>query len=128
MVFIIKITSNGSFEKTIKFLNKIDKIKFEKVLQKYGKEGVNALSKNTPVDSGLTAKSWGYEIQVSNNQSTIYWTNSHENKGVNIAVILQYGHGTRTGGYVQGRDYINPAIKPIFDKMLNDIWTEVTSS
>lgn len=128
MVDIIKIDSKGSFEKTFKFLNAIDKFKIERILNKYGKQGVIALTNNTPVDSGLTAKSWGYEIQVSNNQSTIHWTNSNVNNGVNIALILQYGHGTRTGGYVRGIDYINPAMKPVFDKIAQDVWSEVIQS
>lgn len=128
MVDIIRLDSKGSFEKTIKFLNAIDKFKIDRVLNKYGKEGVAALTNNTPLDSGLTATSWGYEIQSSSTQSTIHWTNSNINKGVNIAIILQYGHGTRNGGYVTGTDYINPAMRPIFDKIAQDVWNEVIKS
>lgn len=95
------------------------------ILDKYGKQGVSALSSATPVDSGLTANSWRYEIETKGDQTTIYWSNSNINKGVNIAVILQYGHGTRNGGYVVGRDYINPAMRPIFDSIANEAWKEV---
>ncbi|WP_448580965.1 hypothetical protein, partial [Staphylococcus aureus] len=87
-----------------------------------------ALSKATPVDTGLTASSWYYEIQRTDTTVSIYFMNSHRNKGVPIALILQYGHGTGTGGYVEGRDYINPALQPVFDKMCDELWKEVTSS
>lgn len=96
------------------------------ILDKYGKQGVSALSSATPVDSGLTANSWTYEIENKGDQVTIFWGNTNVNKGVNIAVILQYGHGTRNGGYVAGRDYINPAIRPVFDAIANEAWKEVT--
>ena len=89
--------------------------------------GVSALESATPVDSGLTASSWDYEIHQSRNSAKIVWTNSNINQGVPIAIILQYGHGTRNGGYVQGRDYINPAIKPVFDRIAEGVWKEVTS-
>nr|WP_330371635.1 hypothetical protein [Marvinbryantia formatexigens] len=97
------------------------------VLDKYGRAGVDALSSATPVDSGETASSWGYEIEHSAGSSRIIFTNSHINKGVSIAIILQYGHGTGTGGYVEGRDYINPAIQPVFDNLVKEAWKEVTS-
>ena len=90
--------------------------------------GVSALAQATPVDSGATASSWGYEIVVSGEDATIYWTNTNQNKGVYIAVILQFGHGTGTGGYVAGRDYINPAMRPIFDKIANEAWMEVVNA
>lgn len=122
---MIKITNKGSFDKTFKFLNYIDKWKIDKILNKYGQQGVNALQSATPVDSGKTANSWSYEIKSSESSATIYWSNSHINKGVNIALILQYGHGTGTGGYVQGRDYINPAMRPIFDRIAEEAWQEV---
>ena len=95
-------------------------------LDKYGREGVAALASATPVDSGLTASSWYYEITNGNGSATITFLNSNVNKGVPIAIILQYGHGTGTGGWVEGRDYINPAIQPIFDRIANDAWREVT--
>lgn len=122
---MITITSKGNFDNTFKFLNKMEKLKVEPILKKYGEIGVKALSQATPVDSGVTANSWSYEIKMSGTSLTIYWKNSHVNKGVNIAIILQYGHGTGTGGYVQGRDYINPAMRPVFDRMVEEVWKEV---
>ncbi len=96
------------------------------LLDKYGKDGVAALSSATPVDSGNTVNSWYYEIENKKGQVRINFLNSNINQGVPIAIILQYGHGTGTGGWVQGRDYINPAIQPVFDRILQDIWKEVT--
>jgi len=96
------------------------------LFDKYGREGVAALASATPIESGETANSWYYEIEHSRGVITITFANSHINKGVPIAIILQYGHGTGTGGWVQGRDYINPAIQPIFDKIANEAWKEVT--
>jgi len=96
-------------------------------LEKYGREGVAALAAATPINSGVTAASWGYEIKRGPRQVTITWTNSNVINGVPIAIVIQYGHGTRNGGYVQGRDYINPVMKPIFDKITNDVWKEVTA-
>lgn len=123
----IGITSKGDFKHTERFLKKAKGQDYMRVLKKYGELGVRALSSATPIDSGKTATSWGYEIKSSGGNSYIYWTNSNINKGVNIAIILQYGHGTGTGGYVQGRDYINPAIKPVFDKVIEELWKELTS-
>lgn len=100
----------------------------KQILERYAQMGVSALASATPVDSGQTASCWGYEIEVSGEDATIYWTNTNQNKGVYIAVILQYGHGTGTGGYVQGRDYINPAIRPVFEKIAEEAWREVTSA
>lgn len=100
-------------------------LKLDKILRRYAEQGVSALRSATPTDSGLTANSWSYTIESGKNTSTIHWTNSNINKGVNIAVILQYGHGTRNGGYVAGRDYINPAMRPVFDKMAESAWMEV---
>lgn len=96
------------------------------LLDKYGRDGVAALSSATPVDSGNTANSWYYEIENKKGQVRINFLNSNINQGVPIAIMLQYGHGTGTGGWVQGRDYINPAIQPVFDRILQDIWKEVT--
>ena len=93
---------------------------------RYGKMGVDALASATPVDSGKTAESWVYDVQIGKGEMSIVWSNTNSNDGVNIAVILQYGHGTGTGGYVQGRDYINPAIQPVFDKIVDELWGEVT--
>ena len=102
-------------------------MKVQAILSKYGQIGVGALASATPLDSGKTAASWGYEISMSGNSATITWINSNQNQGVNIAVILQYGHGTGTGGYVAGRDYINPAMRPVFDKITEDVWREIQS-
>lgn len=125
---VISFKHKGDFNKTEKFLKKMKSSEFQNILEQYGQIGVDALSCATPVDSGTTAASWSYEIDRSNSGIAIYFLNSHENKGVNIAIILQYGHGTGTGGYVQGRDYINPAIKPVFDQMSSDLWKMVTSA
>ena len=124
----IEITHKGEYTKVTAWLNKLVGLEYLNVLEKYGQLGVDALSNATPVDSGITSQSWGYEIHHNAKESSIVWTNSNMNKGVNIAVILQYGHGTRNGGYVQGRDYINPAIRPIFDNMVEEVWKEVTNT
>ncbi len=125
---LIRLTSKGNFDKTFKFLKKMSDFEITKILEKYGAMGVSALANATPVDSGLTANCWGYEITVGKEGATIHWTNTNQNNGVYIAVILQYGHGTGTGGYVQGRDYINPAIRPVFDKIAEEAWMEVVNS
>ena len=125
---MIVFSQKGNFNKTEKFLKKALNADFYKSLERYAQEGVRALSAATPIDSGTTANSWGYEIKKGRNSVNIYWTNSNINNGVNIAVILQYGHGTNGGGYVQGRDYINPAIRPIFDKIAENAWKEVQLS
>lgn len=124
----ISFTSKGDFSKTIKFLNKVKNVKINDILSKYGKIGVNALSQATPKDSGVTSRSWNYKIEVNNDNASIVWYNTNVVKGVNIAVILQYGHGTRNGGWVEGRDYINPAMKPVFDKIADQVWKEVTNN
>lgn len=123
---MISFRSKGSFTNTTDFLKRLSKMSIDDILNHYGDEGVAALRNATPVDSGLTADSWYYEIVKENGQISIRWNNRNVNKGVNIAVILQYGHGTRNGGYVQGRDYINPALQPIFDQIANKAWKEVT--
>lgn len=123
---MIVIKHKGNFNKTEKFLKRASKLDFLRNLEKYGREGVAALSAATPVASGKTANSWNYEIRSSKDSYTIAWTNSNVVNGVPIAIILQYGHGTRNGGFVQGRDYINPAIQPIFDKIAQEAWKEVT--
>lgn len=124
---MIKFRHRGNFNNTERFFKKAPKIDYRSILEKYAISGVNILSSATPIDSGLTRESWGYEIKTSSRFSSIIWTNSHIVNGVPIAVILQYGHGTKNGGYVQGRDYINPAVKPIFDKLASDAWKEVTN-
>ena len=125
---LIRIVTKGDFNNTFRFLNKMSKFQINKILEKYGQMGVEALRSATPIDSGKTAESWGYEISVGKEGATIHWTNTNQNKGVYIAVILQYGHGTGTGGYVQGIDYINPAIRPVFDKIAEEAWMEVVNS
>lgn len=123
----IRFKQKGDFKKTEKFLKKAQKNDFFKSIEKYARMGVSALESATPVDTGLTAGSWDYEIHQSRGSVSICWVNNNVNKGVPIAVILQYGHGTRNGGYVRGRDYINPAIRPIFDEIAEGVWKEVTS-
>ena len=123
---MIVIKHKGSFKNTEKMLKRMSNADILRILDRYGQEGVAALSAATPVDSGATASSWGYEVRASGNSYAITWTNSNVNKGVPIALIIQYGHGTGTGGWVEGRDYINPAIQPVFDKLADEAWREVT--
>ena len=122
---MIKITHDGNFNNSEKFLKGITNRLHLRSLDKYGQQGVEALSAATPRDSGKTAESWSYEIHSSKDLISIVWINSNTNKGVNIAVLIQYGHGTRNGGYVKGRDFINPAIRPVFDKIADSVWKEV---
>lgn len=124
---MITFRSKGDFSKTIRYLEKVKNAKINSIFDKYGKDGVAALASATPVDSGETANSWNYKVEIQNGSATISFYNTHVNQGVPIAIILQYGHGTGTGGWVKGRDYINPAIQPIFDKIVNEAWKEVTS-
>lgn len=119
---------SGGFTKTERFLNRMKRREYLNVLDEFGRDGVQALRNATPVDSGATAEAWDYEIKRTRNYTEIVWTNSNINDGVPIAVILQYGHGTGTGGYVQGRDYINPVIRPVFDKIAEKAWKVVTSA
>lgn len=128
MASIIHYTHKGDFSKTDEFLKKILKLDLDSVLKRYGELGVDALAKATPVDTGKTAACWDYKITKAKNSVTITWTNSNVIDGVPIALLIQYGHGTGTGGYVQGRDYIKPAIRPIFDNLAKDLWEEVTRS
>lgn len=123
---MISFRQKGDFSKLTRFLEKAKNAVHLGILDKYGREGVAALASATPLDSGKTASSWYYEVQHNNGTASINFYNSNVNKGVPIAIILQYGHGTGTGGWVQGRDYINPAIQPIFDKIANEAWREVT--
>lgn len=123
---MIRFNHKGDFSRTFRFLEKSKNVSDLINLDKYGNEGVAALASATPVKTGLTSKSWTYDISQSKNTITISFKNSNIQNGVPIAVILQYGHGTRNGGWVQGRDYINPAIQPIFDKIANNAWKEVT--
>lgn len=123
---MIKLTTTGNFDKTNKFLKRASTWSKNVNLDVYAKKGVAALSSATPVDTGLTASSWYYRIDRKDGLISITFLNSNINKGVPIAIILQYGHGTRNGGWVEGRDYINPAIRPIFDELADAAWKEVT--
>ena len=123
---MITFQHKGDLKKTEKFLKRIARINIVHILEKYGREGVQALADNTPKDSGLTAESWGYEIIQNGSIYSLIWTNTNVVNGVSIALIIQYGHGTRNGAYIEGKDYINPAIRPIFDKIANSVWREVT--
>ena len=122
---MIKITQKGDFSKVEMFLERLKEGFNKSIFDKYGRMGVEALRNATPVDTGLTASSWSYQINYSSNSVTIGFPHSHINKPVNLALILQYGHGTGTGGWVEGRDYINPALQPIFDQMAEEAWREV---
>lgn len=124
---MITFTHKGDFKSTEKFLKGAKDRSYRSVLEQLGQKGVNALANATPKDTGKTASSWSYSIEESSGSISIVWSNSNVNKGLNIAVLLQYGHGTRNGGYVQGRDYINPAIQPIFDEIADKAWKEVVS-
>lgn len=123
---MISFRQKGDFSNLTRYLERAKNIVKIGDLDKYGREGVAALASATPVDTGLTANSWSYEIENRNGSVTISFQNSNIQNGVPIAIILQYGHGTRNGGWVQGRDYINPAIQPIFDKIADNAWREVT--
>lgn len=123
---MITFTQKGDFSKLTSFLEKAKNVVKIGDLDRYGREGVMALSSATPVDSGLTASSWYYKIENKNGRASLLFLNSNIQNGVPIAIILQYGHGTRNGGWVEGRDYINPAIQPVFDKIAKEAWREVT--
>lgn len=124
---VITLVQKGNFKKTNNFIEKA--LEFVRLgeLDKYGRQGVKALAEATPIDSGETSQSWYYKIERNKSSVSIVWCNSHVENGCNIAVILQYGHGTRNGGWVQGRDYINPAIQPLFDEIADKAWKEVSS-
>ena len=123
---MITFRHKGDFSKLTTSLERMKRINHASILDKYGKVGVEALASATPVESGRTASSWYYEITGGKEQAKITFLNSHINQGVPIAIILQMGHGTGTGGWVEGRDYINPAIQPVFDKIADEAWREVT--
>ena len=124
---MITFKHKGDFSKTMSFLERAKEVVKVGDLDKYGRAGVAALASATPVDSGLTASSWYYTIERQNGSVSINFNNSNVVDGwCNVAIILQYGHGTGTGGWVEGRDYINPAIRPVFDQIANDAWEEVT--
>ena len=123
---MVRFRQKGDFSKLTSYFERLKEVVKLGDLDKYGREGVDALSSATPVDSGVTASSWYYEIEHREGSARISFHNSNIQNGVPIAIILQYGHGTRNGGWVQGRDYINPAIQPLFDKITDDAWREVT--
>ncbi len=125
---MVSVSASGSFDKTAAWLRKIEKLDVGKILESQAQKGVRALSSATPMDSGLAANSWGYQIERSSNSAKITWTNSDVETGYPVAVMIQYGHGTGTGGFVQGVDYINPAMRPIFDEIANTVWKAVTSA
>lgn len=124
---VISFRHKGDFSKFTRYLERVKQAVKLGILDKYGREGVAALASATPVDSGTTANAWYYEIENGTGSATIRFNNSHINKGVPIAIILHYGHGTGTGGWVEGRDYINSAIQPVFDRLVEEAWKEVTS-
>lgn len=125
---MIRFSSRGSFARTDKFLSKMSKGDIFRSLESNARKGVAALASTTPKDSGVTASSWDYEIRRSGKSYSIVWTNSHMAGRTPLVIMLQYGHGTGTGGYVQGRDFINPAIRPIFDEISESVWKAVTSA
>lgn len=123
---MITFKHKGDFSKLTNFLERLKEVVKLSDLDKYGRAGVSALASATPKDTGETANSWGYEIVHDRGSVKINFYNSNIQNGIPIAIILQYGHGTGTGGWVEGRDYINPAIQPIFDEIVNNAWREVT--
>lgn len=123
---MISFLSKGNFDNVERLLRKSLGFRYRSVLEKYARQGVKELAAATPVDTGKTASSWDYEIVEEPERMSVHWVNNNVNHGVNIALILQYGHGTGTGGYVQGIDYINPALRPIFDEMADAAWKEVS--
>jgi hypothetical protein len=125
---MITFRHKGDFSKTTRFLERAKHAVRLADLDRFGREGVAALASETPVESGLTANSWYYEVTYTKSGAKIAFYNSNIQNGVPIAIILQYGHGTGTGGWVEGRDYINPAIQPIFDRIVNEAWREVTKA
>lgn len=122
---MFSVNQSGSFRKTESFLQTMKRHDLSTILEAMGRAGVTALASATPVDSGLTADSWDFIVERKRGSTSITWTNSHINEGAPIAIMLQYGHGTGTGGYVSGQDYINPAIQPIFDLIADKVWDEV---
>lgn len=124
---MITIKQTGDFKNTERLLSRAQQLKVLPILQNYGKKGVAALAIATPKDTGKTATSWEYRTKISPRGYSVEWYNTHEENGIMPAILIQYGHGTGTGGYVQGVDYINPAMKPIFDEIANAIWKEVSN-
>lgn len=123
---IISFSQKGDFSKLTKYLKEVKSTSIRTALEKYGKEGVTALASATPVDTGKTASSWKYEVIINRDSARVVWSNTNIQNGVPVAILIRYGHATRNGGFVQGRNYIRPAIRPIFDKIANEAWREVT--
>lgn len=125
---MISVTSTGSFEKTLATLKTLSKLDIPSIMNACGQEGVNALAKVTPVETGLAAHSWAYKVSGTRGRYEIAWINTDSENGFRVVIMLQYGYGTGTGGYVHGRDFINPAIRPVFDKIADKVWKAVTSA
>lgn len=125
---MLSFDSEGSFDNAEKFLRKMSTMNIDSILNSEAQKGVAALSQATPKDSGRAAISWGYKIEKTHNSVTIAWTNSDVENGFPVALMIQYGHGTGTGGYVQGKDFINPAMRPVFDRIAETVWKAVTSA
>lgn len=125
---MIRFRQRGDFSSLTNYFQRIKEVIKFSDLDKYGREGVIALEMYTPKDTGLTSRSWRYRIEHGSETVSISFYNTNINQGVSIAVILQYGHGTRNGGWVEGRDYINPAVRPVFDKIAEEAWKEVTKT
>lgn len=123
---MISFKSSGSTKNLEAYLNTQKKLNLASILNRYGQEGVRALIEATPKASGIAATSWGFETRTNRNGFSIIWTNSNVESGFPVAIMLQYGYSTGTGGYVSGRDYINPAMRPIFDRIADELWKEVT--
>lgn len=124
---MISIEATGSFKRTQEFLNQMTKGTFFSTLGHYGALGVSALASATPVDSNLTATSWTYEVVIKEGKYSIIWHNTNVESGIPVAILIQYGHATRNGGWIEGRDYINPVIQPLFDQITSDFWKQVTN-
>lgn len=122
---MIEVTSTGDFKKTEAFLLAMKRGEVYDILEKYGQQGQDALASATPIDSGITRESWKYEVVRKNGKYQIIWRNTNVESGIPVAILIQYGHATGTGGWVEGRDYINPAIQPLFDKIANEVWERV---
>jgi LysM repeat protein len=122
---MIKISDKGDFRNTERFLTNAQKLNTRKILESYGWKGVQALSVATPKDTGETSNAWEYDVKVSTTKCSVTWYNTNLENNVPVAILIQYGHGTKNGGYVQGIDYINPALKPIFDQIAEALWSEV---
>jgi len=124
---MVTFEGKGDFKKTNTLLERMLEVGKLGILNKYGQKGIDALSKSTPKDTGLAANSWDYVIEHDKDHASITWLNKDIEGGCNVAILIQYGHGTRNGGYVKGRDFINPAMQPLFDEMADSVWKEVSN-